>query len=217
MILPRPLSICEVDSNERGIFRIVYQTIGAGTHEIAAFKVGDKVRVLGPLGSFYPIDHAHKNFALVGGGMGVPPLLELAKTIRREVPGAFINVYLGFRSLSQVILKDDFAKFADEVFTCTDDGSAGFKGNVISCLSEHNLADAIYGCGPKLMLKSLAGFAADNRAACFVSLEERMACMVGACLACVTKVHADTGDVVYKKVCSDGPVFNASEVVWDES
>jgi dihydroorotate dehydrogenase electron transfer subunit len=178
------------------------------------------VRVLGPLGSFYPIDPAHKNFALVGGGMGVPPLTELAKTIRREIPQAAITVYLGFRNESQIILKEDFEQYADKVFICTDDGSLGFKGNVVQALlqkPQNPDFDVIYGCGPNIMLKSLAGYAADGGITCFVSLEERMACTVGACLACVAKVHTDTGDWAYKKVCSDGPVFNSKEVAWDES
>jgi dihydroorotate dehydrogenase electron transfer subunit len=217
MILPRPLSICETDKAGE-VFRVIYQTAGAGTLEIAKAKIGDKLQVLGPLGNSYPINQNHKNFVLVGGGIGVPPLLELAKTIRFDMPQAFITAYLGFRNKGQIILAGDLTGFTDEVFLCTDDGSMGFKGNVVQRLSKNtknNLADVIYGCGPGAMLKSLADYAADNKITCFVSLEERMACTIGACLACVVKVHE--GDKWgYKKVCSDGPVFNATEVAWDE-
>jgi len=216
MLLPRPLSICEANE-PRGFFRVVYRVVGEGTREIAAFKTGDKVRMLGPLGSSYHIEDGHKCFALCGGGMGAPPMLALAKKIRKEVEGAQVSVFLGFRSKQQAILEEDFKNYADNVFVATDDGTQGIKGNIIDSLKScEGDFDAIFGCGPQVMLKHLAKYATERNIPCHVSIEEHMACSVGACLACVCKVVTDdeTG-WTYKRVCNVGPVFNAKELVWE--
>ncbi|MCL2169998.1 MAG: dihydroorotate dehydrogenase electron transfer subunit [Defluviitaleaceae bacterium] len=215
MLLPRPLSICGIDV-VRGVFRVVYRVMGAGTREIAQFKAGDELKILAPLGSHYRIEPEHTKFAVCGGGMGVPPMLALVKKIRNQVPNAHISVFLGFRNYSQVMLLDDFDKFANELFVFTDDGTCGIKGNIIYGLKslENPEFDTIFGCGPHGMLKALAKFASDKGMPCHVSIEERMACSVGACLACVCKVH-EGGGVAYKRVCSQGPVFDAKELVWE--
>jgi len=214
LLLPRPLSICEADS-VRGVFRVIYRAVGEGTREIATFKAGDKVRALGPLGTFYRVEPTHNRFAVVGGGMGAPPMLELTKKIRRENPTAHITVYLGFRSRFQVILHQDFTRFANEVIVATDDGTEGVKGNVLDAFPAQPHYDTIFACGPHIMLKNIAAYAASHNLPCFVSVEEHMACSVGACLACVKKLHTKDG-WTYKKVCITGPVFNAKELVWDE-
>lgn len=215
LILPRPLSICELDK-VGGEFRIVYRAAGEGTREIAAFRTGDRARCLGPLGSHYRVSQGHKNFALVGGGMGAPPLLELAKKIRQEIPGAVISVYLGFRSKFATILESDFARYANHVYIATDDGTTGLQGNILQAFPAKPIFDAIFSCGPHIMLKSVAKFADTQGIPCTVSVEEHMACSVGACLACVVKVHDNDGGWSYKRVCASGPVFNAKELFWDE-
>jgi len=214
LLLPRPLSICEADS-VRGAFRIIYRAVGEGTREIATFKQGDQVRVLGPLGTFYRIEPTHKKFAIVGGGMGAPPMLELAKKIRRENPTSHITVYLGFRSRFQIILHQDFVRYANEVIIATDDGTEGVQGTVIDAFPQNPDYDTIFACGPHPLLKAVAGYAEKHDLPCFVSVEEHMACSVGACLACVKKLKTQDG-WTYKKVCITGPVFNAKELVWDE-
>ena len=162
----------------------------------------------------------------------MPPLLGLAASIRKAVPDAKIAVYLGFRDKSALILEEDFGKYADKVTICTDDGSYGFHGNVLSLLSQNPQGvpgqarndgfdvmndgfDIIYGCGPKPMLKALAQYAAQGDLPCFVSVEEHMACCVGTCLACIVRVQQNGGNPVNKRACYDGPVFNAKEVVWE--
>ena len=217
MLLPRPLSICEIDT-KNGVFRVVYKAIGAGTQNIASFKPGDQARLLGAHGSSYKITDGHKKFAIVGGGLGVPPMLALAQKIRAEVPEAKISVFLGFRSKEQVILDKDFETVADEVHVATDDGSFGTKGNAIELLRAHggSNADTLFGCGPHIMLKFLFKFADEFNLPCHVSIEERMACTVGACLACVCKIVWDSPEgFAYRRVCSTGPVFNAKELVWE--
>jgi len=215
-LLPRPLSLCDIDK-KRGIFRIIYRVVGSGTAELAKLSKGDKVRVLGALGSHYQLQAKHKSFALLGGGMGAPPMLALAKKIRNEMPDAHIVTFLGFRDKSHVMLEQDFKKYADTVLVATDDGSYGIKGNSVGVLKDNfSSFDTFFACGPHVMLKHLAQFANEQNMPCFVSIEERMACSIGACLACVCKVVTDdeTG-FTYKRVCSHGPVFNAKELVWE--
>ncbi|MCL2235107.1 MAG: dihydroorotate dehydrogenase electron transfer subunit [Defluviitaleaceae bacterium] len=213
MLLPRPISICEID-RLAGVLRIVYRVVGGGTEKIAALKTGCQVQGLAPLGSHYQINPKHGKFAIVGGGMGTPPMLALASKIRGEVPNAHISVFLGFRDKSQVILDDDFTKYANGVTVSTDDGSFGVKGNPIQLLPDNPEFDAVFGCGPHIMLKYLAKYADGKGLPCHVSLEERMACSIGACLACVTKIGT-TNDWQYSRVCASGPVFDAKEVVWE--
>jgi len=235
MLLPRPLSICEIDP-VGGTLRVIYRVVGGGTREIAGLGVGDTLRVLGPLGNGYAIDPDYPNVAIVGGGLGVPPLLGLAASIRAAAPGVKIAVYLGFRDKSQVILVEDFWRFVDEITVCTDDGSLGVQGNAVAafrqgchpgldpgsspgqCPTGSHIAmttpDIIYGCGPKPMLKALSQYAAQAALPCYVSVEEHMACCVGTCLACAVKLRQNDSTVAIKRACCDGPVFNAREVVW---
>jgi len=214
MLLPRPLSICEIDA-DKGVLRVIYRVVGDGTREIAKAVPGDTLRVLGPLGNGYEgiltANDASKTL-IVGGGLGVPPMLGLAARIREARPDGHIAVYLGFRDKSQVILEDDFKKYADKVIVCTDDGSYGAKGHAVGVLPQE--ADIIYGCGPAPMLKALSQYATTHNIPCFVSVEEHMACCVGTCLACAVKV-SENGNAVNKRACHDGPVFNAKEVVWE--
>jgi len=220
MLLPRPLSICEIDASG-GILRVIYRVVGDGTRDIAGVAPGGELRILGPLGNGYDLKNLttenteeHGRVAIVGGGLGVPPLLGLAAGVRGALPDAKITVYLGFRDKSQVILVDDFWKFVDEVVVCTDDGSLGVKGNVIEAIARNDGFDVAYSCGPYPMLKALAEYAKQSKLPCFVSVEEHMACCVGTCLACAVKVQTDSG-AVNKRACYDGPVFDASEVVWE--
>lgn len=214
-ILPRPISICEIDK-ENHAMRCVYRIAGEGTWQLSVLKAGDAVRILAPLGNGYPLEEGKKGRALlIGGGIGIPPLLELSKELARQGNQKQIAV-LGYRSKDTFLL-DDFEKNAS-VYISTDDGSAGTHGTVIDCIKEHGITgkdvDVIYSCGPMPMLRGVKVFAERKGIRCYLSLEERMACGIGACLGCVTKSTEidDHSKVKNKRVCTDGPVFDAREV-----
>lgn len=213
-LLPRPISLCGIH-RESGELRLVYRIAGAGTREFSSLKAGDKVDVLGPLGNGFPIITGKKAF-LIGGGIGIPPMLELAKALC-EANGTqgpdLVQAVLGYRD-SQMFLKDEFEAIGC-VYTASEDGSAGVKGNVLDAIREYSLqADVIYACGPTPMLRALKKYAADNGIQCWLSLEEKMACGVGACLACVCQSRdIDSHSQVHnKRICKDGPVFRADEI-----
>ncbi|MCD8121115.1 MAG: dihydroorotate dehydrogenase electron transfer subunit [Clostridiales bacterium] len=206
-ILPRPISLCEVDA-ERGRLRVVYRIAGAGTGEFSTYQAGDRIEVLGPLGNGFPLDAVQGRRALlIGGGIGIPPMLELA----RRLPGEKQAV-LGYRNTQ--FLREDLEQYA-KVYVATEDGSAGTRGTVLDAIREEGIqADVIYACGPTPMLRAVKAYAQENGIACWISMEERMACGVGACLACVcqsTEVD-DHSHVHNKRICKDGPVFAAGEV-----
>ena len=204
-LLSRPISICGIDVVV-GNIRVVFQVVGKGTDIFSKLKKGDKVRVLGPCGNGYTLNDG--TALLVGGGIGVPPLLETAKRLDCKSKIAV----LGFRS--NPFLVNEFARVCDRVYVTTDDGSEGFKGNVVQLMEKENLtADMIYSCGLKIMLKFLSEYAMKNNIPCQVSMEERMACGIGACVGCVVEIKEGDG-TTYKKVCKDGPVFDCKEVVW---
>ncbi|NMA82551.1 MAG: dihydroorotate dehydrogenase electron transfer subunit [Epulopiscium sp.] len=211
-LLPRPISVCETDKKQ-GIIKIVYGVLGKGTKEFSTYEAGETIEILGPLGSGYQISQEAGHSILVGGGLGVPPLVELAQQLEGT-----IEVYLGFRT--EPFLIQEFQKYTDQVYIATDDGSYGKKGTVLDLLKENapfSKNTTIYSCGPRPMLKNVALWAGDQGLPIQVSLEERMACGVGACVGCVCKIqNQDTEEWEYRRVCKDGPVFNGGEVVWDE-
>lgn len=204
-LLPRPISICEADA-ENGRLRIVYRIVGEGTREFAAYGSGDSLTIMGPLGNGFPLEK--KKAFLIGGGIGIPPMLELAKNLDCEK-----TAVLGYRD-SATFLKDEIGAYA-QVAVATEDGSVGTKGNVIDAIRENGLtADIIYACGPTPMLRAIKAYAAENGIECYISLEERMACGIGACLACVchTKEVDGHSNVKNTRICKDGPVFRAEDV-----
>lgn len=204
-LLPRPISICEVDS-EAGRLRIVYRIAGAGTKEFSAYVSGDPIEILAPLGNGFPLEGS--NVFLIGGGIGIPPMLEMAKRLNCKK-----KMVLGYRD-NDLFLRDEFEAYG-EVFVATEDGSVGTKGNVLDAIREQGLmGDVIYACGPTPMLRALKQYAAENQIRCYISLEEKMACGIGACLACVckTKEKDEHSNVHNKRICKDGPVFLAEEV-----
>ncbi|MCD8221007.1 MAG: dihydroorotate dehydrogenase electron transfer subunit [Clostridiales bacterium] len=204
-LLPRPISICEID-RERGRLRMVYRTVGAGTREFSGYREGDEIRVLGPLGNGYDTDNTKKAF-IIGGGIGIPPMLGLAENLQCEK-----EIVLGYRDV--LFLKEEFEPYGT-VTVATEDGSYGTHGNVLDAIREHGLdADVIYACGPAPMLRAVKAYAAQRQIECWISLEERMACGIGACLACVCKTGEmdEHSHVKNKRICKDGPVFNAREV-----
>lgn len=203
-LLPRPISICELNK-EKSSLRLVFRVVGNGTKEFSHMEEGMQIDVMGPLGNGFP--RKDKSAFLIGGGIGIPPMLELAKQLAGQK-----QIILGYRD--EIFLKEDFEKYGS-VYVATEDGSSGTKGNVLDAVRENALtADVIYACGPLPMLRALKTYAKENDMECYVSLEERMACGIGACLGCVCKSKEPDAhtNVKNKRICKEGPVFAAGEV-----
>ena len=204
--------MCGID-REAGTLRLVYRVTGekTGTEEFSKLEAGDTIKIMGPLGNGFAVESGKKAF-LIGGGIGVPPMLQLAKEIKALGVAEFQTI-MGYRN-AQTFLLDEFKEQGD-AFAATEDGSVGTKGNVIDAIKSLGLkADVIYACGPTPMLHALKEYAEGQNMECYVSMEERMACGIGACLACVcnsTEKDAHS-NVKNKRICKEGPVFNAKEV-----
>lgn len=209
--LRRPISICGFDET-LGILRLVFEVRGKGTAWLAERQAGDVLDLVGPLGHGFPLPDAGKKAILVGGGIGTPPLLPVA-----HFYGQNATVITGFRNGAAAILQDDFAAAGARTILCTDDGSAGFHGFTTQAMEEHlasHPCDVVYTCGPKVMMKRVADMATARGITCYVSMEERMGCGVGACLGCTCKTKDKQGDTHMTRVCLNGPVFDAAEVDW---
>ena len=210
-LLPRPISICEIDKEAKKL-RLVYRVTGekTGTKQFSELKAGDTVPVIGPLGNGFPVEKAEgRKVFLMGGGIGVPPILELAKQMNCKEK----QIVVGYRD-AHTFLKEEFEQNG-KLYISTEDGSVGTKGNVMNAIKENGLdADIIYACGPTPMLRAIKSYAEENGIECYISLEERMACGIGACLACVckTKEKDAHSNVNNKRICKDGPVFLSTEV-----
>ncbi|MCM1159062.1 MAG: dihydroorotate dehydrogenase electron transfer subunit [Bacteroidales bacterium] len=205
-LLPRPISLCEIDSGE-GTIRLVYRVVGKGTKEFATLAAGNRIEVMGPLGNGFTVKD--KRAVLIGGGIGIPPMLELAKRLPGEK-----SIVLGFRD--ETFLLEDFAT-KGEVYTASEDGGTGVKGNVLDAIREYEIeGDILYACGPTPMLRAVKEYAFANHMEAQLSLEEKMACGIGACLACVCQSTEVDGHshVHNKRICKDGPVFDAREVTF---
>lgn len=208
-LLPRPISICEVDTKLNRI-RLVYRVVGEGTKEFSKLQVGDTIEIMGPLGNGFSLEES-KNYSkpiLIGGGIGIPPMLELSKQLHTKS-----QVILGYRN--STFLDEDFQPYG-MVYLATEDGSKGTKGNVIDALKENGVTgDVIYACGPTNMLKGVKAYAEEHGIKAYLSLEEKMACGIGACYACVCK-SAKTDEhthVANKRVCKEGPVLSAEDII----
>lgn len=209
LLLRRPISIMLADKSAQSL-TLGIQTMGDGTKAICEAKVGDKLDVLGPVGHGFDTTNA-KNAWVVGGGIGVAPMLYLLKEIAAQKPRAIF----GFRS-AELAFGTEYAKsFGAELSLCSDDGSLGQKGyvtNVMESLLATEKPSVIYACGPTPMLRSVQTFAKEHGITCYVSLEERMGCGIGACVTCTCKAVVN-GEEKRPRVCMDGPVFNAAEVI----
>ena len=205
--LRRPISICDV--TEKRDVRFIFETRGKGTEALAKHRVGDKFDILGPLGNGFQVHTEDEDaILLIGGGIGIFPLLNLAKELNGKA-----TVLLGFRNKDAVLMADEFRAVSKNVFIATDDGSCGYHGfvtDVMQYIMASNKVSRVYTCGPTPMMKKIAEMAAEKGIPCQVSLEERMGCGVGACVTCTCKVNGAN-----KRVCKDGPVFDGREVEWN--
>ena len=235
-LLPRPISICGWDAAGRRL-RLVYRIVGSGTRELSRLRIGDRVRVLGILGNGYDVlSLKGKRLLLLGGGIGAPPLLGLAQALQEEnaaevpacgiaagggapgtAPGSRITSVLGYRTKA-FFLTEEFAKVG-RLVVATDDGSVGFHGNAVEAArtliaGEGANFDVIAACGPLPMLRGVKALSRELEIPAYLSLEERMACGIGACLGCVTRTAQVDGHshVRNTRICTEGPVFPAEEV-----
>lgn len=203
-ILRRPLSIADVDRGNNCI-TILFKRIGKGTEGLATYKPGMTIDALGPSGNGFPYALPMKTALLIGGGIGIPPLYNLGKSLQEK--GIHVISVLGFQSRDSVFYEEKFSNLGTS-YVVTDDGSYGYHGFVTSMLDKVNDFDYYYSCGPVPMLQAVTKSLQGKNG--FISLEERMGCGVGACLACVISTGDDGG---YRKICKDGPVFAVDEVV----
>ena len=221
-LLRRPLSVHRIDKEKGEIF-ILFQIMGEGTKLLADRSIEDNLDILGPIGNSFNIYPESKKIVIIGGGIGVAPLLALCEESIRQ--SKEVRVLIGALKKELVIGEESFKILGAKVDVATDDGSYQYGGLVTDLLErmikEGWLADQIFACGPKSMLKKISKIALQANVNYQVSLEERMACGIGACLGCVCKIKIKDkrGYKVkyeYKRVCVDGPVFAGSEVVWDD-
>ncbi len=205
--LRRPLSIGGVAGD---LLTIIFETKGGGTQWLSRREPGETLDVLGPLGHGFPA--VSGRVLLVGGGAGVPPMHFAAQR------AASADAVLAFRSQDRALLTREFIPLCGSVLVMSDDGSMGQKGfaaqGVRTMLSGGSY-EAVFACGPKIMLKTTFEACQTAGVPCYVSLEERMGCGLGACLTCATPIRTPEGGRTMKEVCKDGPVFRGEEVIWD--
>lgn len=206
VFLRRPISILDVDHKAKTI-QFYIKAIGKGTRKLGTLSIGSEVNIVYPLGNSFSINK-QKKVLIVGGGSGIAPFIMLASKLKKE--NTEVTFLIGARSKGDVFLTDEFSKFGDVLVT-TEDGSLGEKGLVTqhSVFSGSFNFDHIYTCGPDPMMKAVARIANEKNISCEASLENMMACGIGACLCCVTPTVNGN-----KCVCTDGPVFNTKELQW---
>ncbi|KUO95581.1 dihydroorotate dehydrogenase electron transfer subunit [Ferroacidibacillus organovorans] len=210
-VLRRPLSLCQVHV-ERNAMTVMYRAQGAGTRRLARLRAGDAIDVLGPLGKGFPLHEKDRRALLIGGGIGVPPLVELARRLYGR--GCEVISVIGFQTADQIILREELKAYG-RVHLVTDDGTEGERGRVTDVLTKELCADVsrYYACGPTPMLRAVQTVMREREIPGYLSLEERMGCGIGICVGCVHTVRRE-GCESYVKTCVEGPVFLAEEVVF---
>ncbi|MCD5401882.1 dihydroorotate dehydrogenase electron transfer subunit [candidate division NPL-UPA2 bacterium] len=228
-LLRRPLSIHRIGQKLKAEsllqdMEILYEVVGKGTRILAQKQVGEELDILGPLGKGFNLPGGLETAILIAGGIGVAPLLALAEKIAESGKLKVENtkVLVGARTKGRVLGEDDFRNLGAEVRVATDDGSQGYKGLATDLLKEllsiinHQLSTVVYACGPKEMLREIAALTVSQGIPCQLSLENQMGCGVGACRGCVIKIKNQKSKIKnYKRVCKDGPVFEAGEIIWE--
>lgn len=208
-LLRRPISIHSIEGDN---VEFIFQVKGKGTEILKQKEVGDEIDIIGPLGYGAFDFEGKRNIAIIGGGIGIFPLYELAKQAKKQ---AKVNMYLGFRNKDYVVLEEKYKQVSDKFTITTDDGTYGNKGFAINFLKEdlkQEKVDCIYACGPLPLLKALQSLAEEMNIPCQISLEERMGCGIGVCLGCAVKLRTNNEETEYAHVCKLGPVFDSKEV-----
>ncbi len=215
-LLRRPFSIMNVNI-PAGSLQLLFRVVGRGTQILAQAAPGTWFDLLGPLGQPFPVPATTQEVLLVAGGVGVAPLIFLAEALRELPAPCYVRGLFGARTEDDLACWLELSTRCDEFTAATEDGSAGQKGLVTDLLDEQfdrGGVERVYACGPVAMLAEVARQCERRQIACWVSLEQRMACGVGACLGCVIPVRGP-GDTRYLRVCQDGPVFPAAQVDWE--
>lgn len=211
--LRRPISIYHLDK-ENGILEFIVQVKGKGTELLSRKEIGDKIDIIGPLGFGSFKFSQYEKIAIIGGGIGIFPLYELAKQAKES--GKEVHCYLGFRNKDFVMLEEEFQGVTDKLVITTDDGTYSNKGFAIDYLKKDMEAEkyeCIFACGPIPMLRAIKEFADKNNINCQISLEEKMGCGLGVCLGCAVRTAKSPKEAPeYFHVCKGGPVFNAKDV-----
>lgn len=211
--LRRPISIYNMNK-ENGILEFIFQVKGKGTEILSRKQIGDKIDIIGPLGYGTFKFTKYNKIAIIGGGIGIFPLYELAKQAKGQ--GKNVNCYLGFRNKDLVMLEKEFKSVTDKLNIATDDGTYGNNGFAINYLKEDmekEKYECIFACGPTPMLRAIKEYADKNNIDCQISLEEKMGCGLGVCLGCAVKKSSSSNDAPeYYHVCKGGPVFNSKDV-----
>ncbi len=200
--LRRPISVCDVT---HGKLTIIYKVVGSGTALMQNMVKGDSLDILSGLGNGYDISSSGENNLLIGGGVGVPPLYYLAKSLLKS--GKSVTAILGFNKKSEIFFEDEFNKLGAKTIVTTFDGSYGLKGFVTEAMGKVKY-DYFYACGPEPMLKAVY-FASSSSGE--LSFERRMGCGFGACMGCSCKTI--TG---YKRICKEGPVMKKEDIIWED-
>jgi dihydroorotate dehydrogenase electron transfer subunit len=197
---------------------LLYRIMGRGTGLLSQQKPGATLNVIGPLGRGFTLPQRDNGISVVAGGIGIAPLYFLLQEL--SLNGIKATVFQGAATANMLLITREISALGHELFVATDDGSAGFHGTVIDLLASVSMQQDIpisfiYTCGPRAMMQKVSEFAAQQGAACEVSLEERMGCGVGACLSCACKIKGQGTGFSYQRVCVEGPVFSGEEVSWD--
>ncbi len=218
-LLRRPMGICKISkSNGTPSAEFLYQVLGKGTTIMSKMKKDQQVDLIGPFGNGFTVPQDIKKAVFVAGGTGIAPLVLLAEKMVKELPDLKTYLFAGGKNKNDILCLEDFKKLNTEVHIATEDNSLGSHGLVTNPLEkfinkEADNKSSLFACGPHGMLKEVANLTIKRDIPCQVSLERKMACGFGVCLGCVIEVSSNNGRI-YKNVCTDGPVFNAKEVVW---
>jgi len=217
MLLRRPFTIYTVDGRE---ITMLYQIIGEGTQRLSEMLEGEPIQVLGPLGNTFDFTTRPEPAILVGGGAGIASLMLLAVALRKN--DIHTLGLVGAQHHDRLLSVKDLEAIDIEVHVATDDGSIGHHGYVTDILTDllENTAlqgPTVYACGPHAMLSAVAEITADFEVPTQIAMENRMGCAMGVCLGCVCPVRIDTNTIEYQRVCTEGPVFNATDIAWDVS
>lgn len=196
-LLPRPISVCEKNS---GTVTFLYAVVGKGTKEYVGLEKGDYINLIGPLGNGFNVYENLGKVALVSGGIGTAPMLEVAKKLKENNNSSKLDLYAGFRD--DIYLIDEIKEYVDNAYVSTNSGKYGHKGFITEILKPEEY-DTVLCCGPEIMMKKVIDMCKESNVKIYVSMEKHMACGVGACLVCTCKTKDG-----HKRTCKDGPVFD---------
>lgn len=196
VLLPRAISINDVDEEK---ITFLYQVVGKGTEEFTTLRAGENIQLTGPLGNGFDVNQAGKKVAIVTGGIGVAPMIKVAKSLIAES----VDFYAGFRN--EIYSIEDLKSVVNNVYLSTEDGSRGHRGYITEILKPENY-DVVFCCGPEVMMFAVAKLCKEKDTPVFISMENKMACGIGACLVCTCKTKGGN-----KRTCKEGPVFSGEE------